>query len=376
MGRSENELLDSHLPSLVAPDDVAFNPLDEIEQLAAQRRAVVKRFATTDGHLGHVSFLVSSIRDDDGRPRFFVLQAEDVGRRRAARTDMDETQDRFRSVADSAPAIWTGDAALACDYVNQAWLDFTGRTLDDELGAGWTDCVHPDDRPEVLSTLADAVAGRETVELEFRMRRHDGQERWLLAAWRARLETEAGFVGYVGSCVDITDRKLVQLELETLLAESGHAQEQLVAQARRLHHLADYDSLTGVLNRRSFREQFKREWSRAVRYDRSMACVMLDIDYFKRVNDAHGHATGDAVLKRVAELLMSQCRPSDRVCRYGGEEFCIMAPETNGAAPPSWPSGCVPRWPASPSRPMAIRWKSPAALASPNAWATWTTPKT
>ncbi len=238
-------------------------------------------------------------------------------------------------VADSAAALlWTGDAEGTCLYVNQAWLDFTGRTLAEELGEGWTDRIHPDDRPEVLAALADARSNRATVELEFRLQRRDDQDRWLLAVWRARHESDGRFAGYVGSCVDISDRKQAQFDLEALLAESGHAQAQLAAQAQQLHHLADSDPLTGLLNRRSFRDQFKREWSRAVRYDRPIACVMLDIDYFKRVNDAHGHAAGDAVLERVAELLVGHCRPSDRVCRYGGEEFCIMVPETSeqGAA--------------------------------------------
>ncbi len=243
--------------------------------------------------------------------------------------------DHFRTIADAAAAlIWTGDADGTCGYVNQAWLDFTGRAVADELGAGWTDQIHPYDRQEVLATLAEAQSSHSTIELEFRLRRRDGQDRWLLGTWRARYDRDDHFVGYVGSCVDISDRKQVQFELEALLAESGHAQAQLAAQAQRLHHLADSDPLTGLLNRRSFREQFKREWGRAQRYDRAIACVMLDIDFFKRVNDAHGHAAGDAVLRRVAELLVSQCRPSDRVCRYGGEEFCIMVTETNeqGAA--------------------------------------------
>lgn len=98
---------------------------------------------------------------------------------------------------------------------------------------------------------------------------------------------------------------------------------------RRLSRMARTDSLTGLMSRRTFYETLAREWERTKRFRLSLSCVMLDLDYFKRINDIHGHSAGDAALKSVAELLRGACRGSDTVCRYGGEEFCIMLPETN-----------------------------------------------
>lgn len=98
---------------------------------------------------------------------------------------------------------------------------------------------------------------------------------------------------------------------------------------QRLSILARCDGLTGLPSRRTFFEFLQREWSRSQRYHFPLSCVMVDIDYFKRINDLYGHAAGDEVIRRVGECLADGCRNSDVVCRYGGEEFCLLLPETN-----------------------------------------------
>jgi two-component system, cell cycle response regulator len=108
----------------------------------------------------------------------------------------------------------------------------------------------------------------------------------------------------------------------------------------RLNELARRDPLTGVLNRRTFHEVVQREWSRAVRYRHPLSCVMVDIDYFKRVNDTYGHLVGDHVLKFLAQSLEGQSRCPDYVCRWGGEEFCILLPETDEQGARLWAERC------------------------------------
>ena len=96
------------------------------------------------------------------------------------------------------------------------------------------------------------------------------------------------------------------------------------------------DVLTGLLNRRAFHGHLKLEWARSHRYEFPMACVMIDLDYFKRVNDTFGHHAGDRVLKIVAEQLKSHCRASDYICRHGGEELCVLLPHTDEAGAAAW----------------------------------------
>jgi diguanylate cyclase (GGDEF)-like protein len=109
-----------------------------------------------------------------------------------------------------------------------------------------------------------------------------------------------------------------------------------LALEHRLQHSSRTDSLTGLMNQAAFYDSLEKEWHRAGRYHLPLSCVMLDLDYFKRINDTHGHLVGDLVLRAVGKLLQAGGRGSDSLCRYGGEEFCAFLPETDEAQAALW----------------------------------------
>jgi len=137
-----------------------------------------------------------------------VLAAREAERRAA------ELESRFRIMADAAPVLlWMARTDSMCTFFNQTWLDFTGRTLEQEWGVGWAESVHFEDFQRCVDTYMAAFAERRQFEMEYRLRRADGQYRWVLDRGTPRWERDGRFAGYIGSCVDITDRKDLELDL-------------------------------------------------------------------------------------------------------------------------------------------------------------------
>lgn len=148
-----------------------------------------------------------------------------------------ESEVRFRLVANTAPVmIWTSGEDKLCNYFNQPWLEFTGRPLEAELGNGWLECVHPEDAKLCLDTYLQAFDRRESFTMQYRVRRSDGEFRWVLDRGVPRFNSDGSFAGYIGSCIDITDRKLAEEALSSVSRRLIQAQEQeRMRIARELH---------------------------------------------------------------------------------------------------------------------------------------------
>lgn len=134
-----------------------------------------------------------------------------------------ESEERFRIMADTAPVmIWRAGTDALCDFFNKPWLEFTGRPMEQELGNGWADGVYPDDLERCLQTYGEAFDARKAFRMEYRLRRFDGEYRWMLDSGVPRFGSDGSFAGFIGSCVDITDRKQAELEVQQQRQELAH----------------------------------------------------------------------------------------------------------------------------------------------------------
>jgi PAS domain S-box-containing protein len=162
-----------------------------------------------------------------------------LAKRRRGEAALRESEGRFRLMADAAPVlIWASGTDKKCTYCNRPWLEFTGRPLEGELGDGWAGGVHPDDRKRCLEVYATHFDAREPFEMVYRLRRHDGEYRWILDRGVPRFAPGGEFVGYLGACTDITERRQAEdkvrasrSELQLLTRKLLEAQE---AERRRI----------------------------------------------------------------------------------------------------------------------------------------------
>jgi PAS domain S-box-containing protein len=162
-------------------------------------------------------------RSSDGAVAGFFVLVLDISERRRTEDALRESEHRFRHMANSAPVmIWVTEADGSCSFLSETWYAFTGQTSETGLGFGWLDCTHPDDRAAARAAFLAANAKREPFRLEYRLHRRDGEYRWALDAASPRLAADGSFLGYIGSVIDISERKRAEETQRLLLAELSH----------------------------------------------------------------------------------------------------------------------------------------------------------
>jgi PAS domain S-box-containing protein len=228
-GYTAAEAVGRHI-TLIVPDDRLDEEADVLARLS--RGEKIDHYETIrqtkDGRRLNMSLTVSPVRNADGRIIGASKVARDITAAKRSAADLAESERRFRILADSAPVlIWVTGPDGGCEFANKFYVDFFGVPFDQLKGSGWTSYLHPDDAERCLTAYNDAITSRAPFRAEMRLRRHDGQYRWVESYGLPHMSASGELLGYVGVSPDITARK----DSEEMLKKSVTARDEFLSTA-------------------------------------------------------------------------------------------------------------------------------------------------
>ncbi len=278
------------------------NPLSDLQAGLSRELNLTQ---TVDCPRGRIVFQVriKKILDLFENHRSTLVVMNDITAIVEAEEKIKRARDFYLTLFEEFPAmIWRAGTDGQFNYFNKAWLAFTGRSFDQEKGRGWMQLLPEADKERFWQSYRSALQREEPFQIEFRLKRADGQYRWMLCVGRPFQGLDGEFAGLIGSCYDITERK--------------DYEEQLAYQAF-------HDPLTGLPNRRMLEVILPRLIEES-EHGKPCALFFIDLDNFKLVNDTFGHHVGDSLLVELGHLIQKQLRSGDRLIRLGGDEFAVL----------------------------------------------------
>jgi PAS domain S-box-containing protein len=208
LGADTESLSEQSCFECVFPEDLSEAQRQFAQGMAGNRLPFDFRLRRNDGSEIWVSISCGPVFDASGVVVGLLGLFAEITERKLAEAKIRESEERFRNMANCAPVlIWMAGHDKLREFFNQGWLAFTGRNLEQEIGNGWAQGVHPDDMQDCLEIYHSAFDARRPFEMEYRLRRHDGEYRWVLDTGAPRFAPDFKFMGYVGTAVDITDKK-------------------------------------------------------------------------------------------------------------------------------------------------------------------------
>jgi PAS domain S-box-containing protein len=241
-GYSAREVRGKHFAEIAVPSEDVEGVQTSLESALEQGDAQVNEnyWITRDGRRLLIVWTNTALTDAQGGAQYVVCTGLDITDRRRAEEELRESEARFRELANSAPVmIWMTDSSGELTFFNQKWLEFSGRTLAQDLGDGWSELLHPDDAAVAIARFQAAVRANAVYEQEYRLLRADGEYRWAFDRATPRVLPDGTLAGYIGITIDITERKEAERELLRLHRELEARLTELKASRARIVEAAD-----------------------------------------------------------------------------------------------------------------------------------------
>jgi diguanylate cyclase (GGDEF)-like protein/PAS domain S-box-containing protein len=311
-GYKADEIVDKSNNVLIPPG-LIHQELDNMARIA--RGEAIEHFETTrlhrDGRLLDISATFSPVVDSNGKVIGYANISRDITQQKYAERLHRETEERLTlATIHNGVGIWDWNLRTLEMVWDDSMFALYQMQRDEFSGAidAWQKSLHPDDSERLNKELQASIMEKMPFDTEFRVLWPNGEIRYIKAVAKVFRDEHGVALRMLGTNIDITAIKQLENELQ-----------------RQAH----IDFLTGVNNRGHFMALAEMELNRTIRYQNPLSILMIDIDYFKRVNDSYGHHTGDRVLQKLAEICMQTLREVDIIGRLGGEEFALLLPETD-----------------------------------------------
>ncbi|GEM_PF-1344518 len=296
----------------IHPDDVPTVDLEMKFLFEKGAHTYEYRWQCADGTYIWIQDSLKLIHPEDGGSIYMVGMWQDISERKQMELKLQTSEERFRHIAElTTDWVWEVDEHGTYVYSGEKVYNLLGYTPEEVCGKTPFDFMPPEEAKRIGEIFKNIVSEQKPFSFLENTNLHKDGHKVILETSGIPLHNEDGTLqGYFGTEHDVTKHKQIEEEIK---------------------RLATTDPLTGIANRREFNTQLEKEIERSKRYATSFSLVMYDIDYFKRVNDTFGHDAGDTVLQTLTTLVKSNIRTVDIVARWGGEEFMILMPQSDGS---------------------------------------------
>jgi len=264
IGYSMQELLNTTFQNITHPEDLEtdLELMYQLQEGKINTYSMQKRYIRKDNSIIWINLTVSIVRDQEGKPKYFISVIQDINDHKQAEEDLKRSEEQLRTLANSIQNLaWMADGEGCIYWFNQRWFDYTGTTLEEMQGYGWKKVLHPDHIERVLSFIKEAWEKAEPWELTILLRQNDGEYRWFLTRANPVKNAEGKVYRWIGTSTDIDDQKTVEEKLENLVTARTKELERSNEDLQQFAHVASHDLKEPVRKIRTYGSRLQKDFN-------------------------------------------------------------------------------------------------------------------